>query len=67
MSAPKFPDISVKLTGQDGNAMVIIATVTKALRKAGKSSEVVSEFVAEAMSGDYDHVLQTCMAWVDVE
>jgi len=61
----KFPDVSVQLTGQDGNAMAVMSTVTQALRRAGHADQV-SEFMAEAMSGDYDHVIQTCMAWVDV-
>lgn len=62
---PKFPDVSVKLTGGDGNAMFIVGTVAKALRKAGRGADV-ADFMNEALAGDYDHVLQTCMAWVDV-
>ena len=30
------------------------------------SDEEIAAFTAEAMSGDYDHVLQTVMRWVDV-
>ena len=62
---PKFPGVSVQLTGGDGNAMSVIGKVAQALRRAGHGAEVAT-FMDEAMSGDYNPVLQTCMAWVDV-
>ena len=62
---PKF-DIKVQLTGEDGNAFFIIGRVQKALRKAGATPDQIKEFQDDAKSGDYDHVLQTCMKWVDV-
>ena len=63
---PKFPDVYVTLSGQDGNAMAVIGRVATAMRRAGHGAEVAA-FMDEAMSGDYDHVLQTCMATVNVE
>lgn len=63
---PKYPQIQVRLTGTDGNAFAIIGAVTKALRRAGVSQEEIKQFGEEAMAGDYDNVLQTCMKWVDV-
>ena len=62
----KFPDIHVRLTGKDGNAMVIMATVTRALRQHKIGNDVIQAFNKEATSGNYDHMLQTCMAWVNV-
>jgi hypothetical protein len=62
----KFPDIEVELTGTDGNAYAILGAVQKALRTGGASDADVKEFHAEATSGDYDHLLQTCMRWVEV-
>ena len=38
----------------------------KALKRAGYESEKVDAFRTEALSGDYDHVLQTAMEWADV-
>jgi len=61
----KYPGIMVQLT--DGNAFSIIARVSSALRRGGISMEECSVFVAEATSGDYDHLLQTVMKWVGVE
>ena len=63
---PKYPDIRVKLVGEDGNAFSIIGRVTKALRNASVSDEERKKFQAEATAGDYDNVLQTAMKWVDV-
>ena len=63
----KYPDITVNLSAQDGNAFIVIGAVRKALRHEGISNEEIEDFTTEATSGDYDHVIQTCMAWVNVE
>jgi len=63
----KFPDVTVKLLGQDGNAMSIMARVNRELHRGGATKEERDEFMNEAMSGDYDNVLQTVMRWVNVE
>ncbi len=57
--------IELKLTEVDGNAFSIIGAASKALRKAGKA-DLFDEFQKEATSGDYDHVIQTCMKWFEV-
>jgi hypothetical protein len=62
---PKFPDVQVQLTGEDGNAFAILGAVSKALKRAGHR-EAADEFYKEATSGDYDHLLQTAMRYVDV-
>lgn len=64
---PKYPNISVKLSGQDGNAFAILGRVLKAMSIAKVSKEERDAFQKEATSGDYDHLLQTCMAWVEVQ
>jgi hypothetical protein len=61
----RHPEVVVQLTGQDGNAYAILGTVRQALREAGHAGDI-AEFFAEATSGDYDHLLQTCMRWVTV-
>ena len=63
-SQPRYPQVQVQLTGQDGNAFAILGR-TAALRAAGVPSEEIDAYFAEATSGDYDHLLQTTMAWVD--
>jgi len=64
---PKYPEINVKLIGEDGNAMSIIGIVSKALRNGEVDKSEINEFTNEAMSGNYNNVLQTCMRWVSVE
>ena len=61
----RYPEILVDLTGHDGNAFAMIARVSKIMRRAGVSQEEIKKFRIEAMAGDYDHVLQTILAWVD--
>ena len=67
MSETKYPEITVQLTGEDGNAFAIMGTVTKALRRAKVSADEIAEYRAQSMSGDYDNLLQVAMAWVVVE
>ncbi|HEV2013029.1 MAG TPA: hypothetical protein VGR77_03970 [Candidatus Dormibacteraeota bacterium] len=40
--------------------------MARALRQAGRP-ELVKPCMDEAMSGDYDHILQITMKYVDVE
>lgn len=62
----KYPEIEVQLSGTDGNAFAIIGAVSRALRRADVSKDEVDAFRIECMSGDYDHLLQTAMKWVEV-
>lgn len=59
-----YPDVEVKLVGEDGNAFAILARVIKALRKGGADSQMIDRFQREARAGDYDHLLATVMQWV---
>jgi hypothetical protein len=61
----RHPEVVVQLTGGDGNAFAVLGALRRALREAGHADEV-DEFFAEATSGDYDHLLRTCMRWVTV-
>jgi hypothetical protein len=65
-SGPKYPHVKVKLVGRDGNAFAILGRVTQAMRKHGLGDAGVNAFMAEAASGDYNHLLATAMQWVDV-
>lgn len=62
----RYPNIKVKLVGTDGNAFSILGNVRRALRKGKVSQEEIDAFCDEAMSGDYNDLLFTCMRWVDV-
>lgn len=65
MNEPRYPGIYVELVGQDGNAFMIVGRVARSLRNAGVTETEIKEFRIEAMSGDYDHLLQTCLKWVN--
>ena len=58
-------NVKVKLVGTDGNAFSILGKVSKAL-KAGGHPDLAKEFMKEAMSGDYNHLLRTAMEYVEV-
>jgi hypothetical protein len=62
----RHPEVTVQLTGENGNAFMIIGLVRQALRYAGVGDDEVSQFTDEATSGDYDNLLRTCMRWADV-
>jgi len=64
---PKYPDVKVQLSGEDGNAFSILARVSKAMKHAGISREEIKGYTDKAMSGDYDNLLQVTMQWVEVE
>jgi glycine cleavage system regulatory protein len=63
---PKYPNIEVELSGQDGNGFFIVARVTSALKQAHVPIEEVNAYVNEAMSDDYNHLIQTTMDMVSV-
>ena len=67
MNEPRYPNITVKLVGEDGNGLAILARAINAARKGGLSVEEIAKFRNEATSKDYDHLLATCMAWFEVE
>ena len=67
MSQPKYPNVTVHLSGRDGNAFAILGRVQFALTQAKISDDIVNQFIREATSGDYNHLLQTCLKWVCVK
>jgi hypothetical protein len=58
--------IEVQLTDHDGNAFSILGRTQAAMRAAGVDEEVVAAYLSEATSGDYDHLLQVTMRYVEV-
>ena len=62
----EFKKPKVKLVGTDGNAYAILAKIRKALRECGQLDKV-EKFTKEATSGDYDHLIQTCFKYANIE
>jgi len=67
MSEPRYPNVVVQLTGNDGNAFTILATVQKALKRAGVEKSEIEAYSTESTAGDYNHLLRTAMEWVTVK
>ena len=59
-------NVRVQLTGTDGNAFAILGRVSRSLQQGGYA-HLVEPFYNEATAGDYDHLLQTCMKYVEVD
>lgn len=66
MNTPKYPHVEVQLTGTDGNAYAVLGEVQRALAKGGVGQAERDAFFTEATASDYDHLLRTCCAWVEV-
>lgn len=59
----KYPKVRVKLLGTSGNAFSILGLCCTAAKKNGVPKEEIKQFLEEAESGDYDHLLRTCCKW----
>jgi hypothetical protein len=59
------PEVKVKLVGTDGNAFSVLGACCAAARRAKVDRKEIDAFMAEATSGDYDHLLRTAMRWFD--
>jgi len=64
---PKYPFVTVQLSGQDANAFMVLGQCQRAAKEAGLPEEQISEFFREATSGDYEHLLRTAMRWFNCE
>lgn len=60
----KKPEI--ELVGVEGNAFSVIGLAVDALKEEGNDAEVIDAYKSEAMSGDYNHLLQTTMTYCEV-
>ena len=67
MSYVKYPDITVKIIGVNGNAFCILGICTREMRRHKLSQSEIDSFMSEATSGNYDNLLCTVMNWFNVE
>ena len=63
---PRYEEIEVQLTGQDGNGFFIVARIRSALERARVDADDVELFFKDALSGNYGHLLAVAQAWVSV-
>ena len=58
-------DAVVQLTGESGNASAILGRVHRAIQRS-THPELADIFLHEATESDYNHLLSTCMRYVEV-
>jgi len=58
---------TVTLAGENGSAFAIVGRVSRALVMAGASLETARQYQAEAMNGDYAHLLEVTAQYVNTE
>ena len=63
----KYPDIKVRLVGEDGNAYAILARAMREMKRARVPQSDLNQFFTQATSSDYSHLLATVCAWVHVK
>jgi hypothetical protein len=51
--------VKLNLEGEDGNAFALMAAFKQAALRQGIERAEVDKVLKEAMSGDYDHLVQT--------
>ena len=59
-------NVHVNLVGEDGNSHSSMGRVKKALQRAGHK-ELAEQYIRDATSGDYDHLLQVTMEYVETD
>lgn len=64
--AVKYPNVTVQLVGEDGNAFGVLAAVRRALVNANVPKDEIKEYMPQAMDGDYDNLLRVTMETVNV-
>lgn len=67
MSNVKYPNITVNIIGQNGNAFCILGICQRAMEREKLPQSEIDSFMTEAKSGDYNHLLATVMNWFNVE
>jgi hypothetical protein len=64
---PRFPEVTVPMTGCDGHALAVLGRAARAAHEAGLPHKLVVAFLEEARAGDRDQLLATVARWFSVE
>lgn len=54
----KNEDLSIDLTGPEGNAFALMGTATNLAKQLSYSEEETKALIADMRSGDYEHLIQ---------
>lgn len=63
----KYPEVTVKLSGGEGNALQIINDMRTVLRIAGVEKTKIEECTNQMTSGSYENLLYTASKWVTIK
>lgn len=63
----RYPQVAVRLFGEDGNANAIVGRCEAAARRAGLTKQQIQEFTADATAGSYADLLWTCTEYFDCD
>lgn len=55
--------VQFDIANSDGNDFALIGGWKRAARREGWSEDEIETVIADAMSGDYDHLVQTIMGY----
>lgn len=55
--------VQFDIANSDGNAFALIGGWKRAARREGWSEDEIETVIADAMSGDYDHLVQTIIGY----
>ena len=67
LASVDYKHVEVPLIGHDGNIFAIIGTVSKAIRRAGASRQIVDAFQKQVTSADsYHAALAVVCDWITV-
>ena len=53
------------LEGINGNTLSLVSYTKKALKDTGHN-DLIDKMFNEALAGDYDHAIRTCLTYLDV-
>ena len=63
----KYPNITVKIIGKNGNAFNILSICVAAMKKHKLPKSEIDKFMTEATSGNYDNLLCVVTCWFNIE
>ena len=66
-NGPKYPQVTVQVTGPHSGLCATVAAVQAAMRRAGVPLQELGNFYEDAAEDDEDNLLWTCLRWVDVD
>lgn len=63
----RFPNLNLELVGLDGNALVLLGAFARQAKDEGWTKDEINAVRTEAMSGDYNHLLQVLVDVTDAD